>query len=117
MSIKNLIFVGFNSRVLALDRYTGEIVWHWQCPKPKMGGYVTLLLDGDRLIVAVQGYIYCLNPASGEQLWYNPTKGFETGVTSIATVRGHSAHDLSARVAEEITAAAAASAGPAGAGY
>jgi hypothetical protein len=29
-------------------------------------GYVTLQLDGDRLIVSCSGYIYCLNPLTGE---------------------------------------------------
>ena len=28
-----LIFVGFNSRVVALHRDTGEMVWQWRCPK------------------------------------------------------------------------------------
>jgi len=99
MSIKNLVFVGFNSRVLALDRETGDGVWSWQAPKPKNGGYVTLLLDGDRLIVSVIGYLYCLDPATGELLWSNDTKGCGTGVTSIVSVRGQSSHDVLAGAA------------------
>jgi len=113
MSLDELVFVGFNSRVLALDRETGEIVWTWQAAKPKNGGYVTMLLDGDRLVVSVNGYMYCIDPASGEQLWYNETKGFGTGVASIASVRGQSAQSISAVVAEaqQQAAAAAAAAG------
>jgi outer membrane protein assembly factor BamB len=115
MSFGELVFVGFNSRVAALDRETGEMVWNWQAPKPRNGGYVTLLLDGDRLIVAVVGYMYCLDPETGEQLWYNETKGFGTGVTSLATVRGNSSPEIVAMAAHaaQQAAAAAAATGPA----
>ena len=34
--------------------------------KATKSGYVTLLLDGDRLIVSTNGYIYCLDPLTGE---------------------------------------------------
>src|SRR5689334_9281860 len=71
MSMHDLVYVGFNSRVAAIDRETGAIVWSWQAPRPKFGGFVTLLLDGDRLIVSVMGYMYCLVPETGEQLWMN----------------------------------------------
>jgi len=92
MSFDNLVFVGFNSRVLALDRDSGDGVWSWVAPKPRSGGFVTLMLDGDRLIVSVNGYMYCLDPGSGELLWNNDTKGCGTGVTSIVSVRGQSSH-------------------------
>jgi outer membrane protein assembly factor BamB len=111
MPLQDLVFVGFNSRVAALDRETGEIVWDWRAAKPKFGGYVTLLLDGDRLIVSVNGYMYCLDPATGEQLWYNETSGFGTGVTSIASIRGHSSSEVMAVAQQIAQAAAAASAG------
>ena len=110
MSLQDLVFVGFNSRVAALDRETGETVWSWQAAKPKFGGYVTLMLDGERLVVSVNGYMYCLDPATGEQLWYNETKGFGTGVASIASINGQSGHDVSAMAAHAAAAAAAANA-------
>ena len=83
-----LIFVGFNSRVVALHRDTGELVWQWRCPKGS--GYVTLLLDGDRLIASVMGYTYCLDPANGNEVWCNELAGLGIGVTSLASVRGYS---------------------------
>ena len=58
----SLIFVGFNSRVVALDRRSGRLVWDWTSPKGS--GFVAVLLDVDRLIVSVQGYTYCLDPDS-----------------------------------------------------
>lgn len=105
---EDLVFVGFNSRVLALHRDTGEIVWHWLAPKPRTAGFVTLLLDGDRLIVSVNGYMYCLHPETGEQLWYNGTRGHGTGVASIVSARGYAVNDTSAMAAAQADQAAAA---------
>src|SRR5262245_59167815 len=81
-----LIFVGLNGYAVALDRDTGEIAWS----NNKMhSGYVTLLLDGDRLIVSTNGYIYALDPATGEILWHNPMSGYGGGTpTSLLSVRG-----------------------------
>jgi outer membrane protein assembly factor BamB len=96
----NLVFVGFHSRVAALERDSGGVVWKWQSPKGS--GYVTLLLDGDRLIVSVMGYTYCLDPATGGELWFNELEGMGTGVASLASVRGGSAENPRA-AADEIT--------------
>ena len=74
ISTEDTIYVGFNSRVAAMDRKTGEIQWAWKSPKGT--GFVSLLLDDDQLVVSVQGYMFCLDPATGEQLWYNEMEGF-----------------------------------------
>ncbi len=83
-----MVLVGFNRRVAALDRQQGEIIWQWKAVKGS--GFVSLLLDKDRLFVAVVGYTYCLDPLTGQELWFNPMKGFGAGATSLATSRGHS---------------------------
>ncbi len=75
--VENLVFVGLNGKVVALDRQSGKIRWRWQATKS--GGYMTLLPEGDRLIVSAGGYIYCLDPATGEELWDNPLTGFGVG--------------------------------------
>jgi len=114
MSFDNTVFVGFNSRVLALDRDSGDMVWSWQAPKPKNGGFVTMLLDGDRLIVSVNGYMYCLEPETGDLLWNNDTKGCGTGVASIVSVRGQPSQDVlvgAAAIEAQRQAAAASTAG------
>lgn len=88
MNIDQLVFVGLNGYAVALDRDTGEIVWSNDQMK---SGYVTLLLDGDRLIVSTNGYIYCLDPLTGEILWNNPLKGYGSGTpTALLSVRGQS---------------------------
>ncbi len=100
-SIADLVFVGFNSRVGALDRYSGELVWRWKCPCGR--GYTALLLDGDRLIASVQGYTYCLDPLSGRTVWSNTMEGFGIGVPAIASVNGSSPHPLLGQAADEET--------------
>ncbi len=110
MNVEQLIFVGLNGYALALDRDSGEIVWSNSEMK---SGYVTLLLDFDRLIVSTSGYIYCLDPLTGSILWHNPLKGYGMGApASLISVRGQS----SQTVIEQAAAAAAAAAMHSGAG-
>lgn len=84
--IEELVFVGLNGYALALDRRTGDVVWS---NSDMHSGYVTLLLDGDRLIVSTNGFIYALDPLTGKILWHNPLKGFGQGTpTALVSVRG-----------------------------
>ena len=88
MTIDRLIFVGLNGYAVALDRDTGRIVWS---NNQMRSGYVTFLLDGDRLIVSTNGHIYCLDPLTGRIIWHNPMKGYGAGTpTSLTSVRGGS---------------------------
>lgn len=109
-TIADLVFIGFNSRIAALDRYSGEIAWEWKSPKGS--GFVTLLLDGDRLIASIQGYTYCIDPLFGQQVWFNNMKGFGIGTTSLVSVNGTSgSSNAAAVIAAQQQAAAAASGG------
>jgi outer membrane protein assembly factor BamB len=97
--IDQLIFVGLNGYAAALDRDTGEIVWSNDKMKR---GYVTLLLDGDRLIVSTNGYIYALDPLTGQILWHNPMRGYGSGTpTSLLSTRGQSSQTIIEQAAEE----------------
>lgn len=105
MQLTDLVFTGFNKRVAAVHRETGELVWEWKAPQ---SGYVTLLLDGDRLIVSVNGYLHCLHPLTGQRLWTNDLPGFGTGVATLASVRGGSSAPLPPLAASEEASRAAA---------
>lgn len=104
-SIEQLVFVGLNGYALALDRDTGEIVWSNDKMK---GGYVTLLLDGDRLIASTNGYIFCLDTLTGAIRWQNPLKGYGMGApTALVSVRGQISDVVIEQAAAAIAAAAA----------
>ena len=102
MTLSDLIFVGFNKRVAAMDRHTGQVIWDWKAPKGSM--YVTLLLDGDQLIVSVNGYMYALRAMTGVQLWMNTMSGFGSGVTCLTSERGSSSSHLLAAAAARLLA-------------
>ncbi len=109
-NLGDLVFVAFNSRIAAMDRYTGEIVWDWKSPKGS--GFVSLLLDGDRLMASVNGYTYCIDPLYGQTVWNNNMPGFGMGTPSLASIHGSSSSDAAAKlIAAERGAAAAASGG------
>jgi outer membrane protein assembly factor BamB len=114
-TIDQLVFVGLNGYALALDRDTGEIVWSNGQMK---SGYVSLLLDGDRLIVSTNGYMYCLDPLTGTIHWHNPLSGYGMGApTHLVSVRGQSSQTQVAQAAAaEAARRQAANSGPHGAG-
>ena len=85
LTIDDLIFVGLRGYAMAVHRETGEVAW---VNAEMKSGYTTLLLDGDRLIVSTNGYLFCLDPVTGRTLWSNPLSGYGTGVTSLASSRG-----------------------------
>ena len=81
-----MVFIGFNSRVAALDKYSGEKLWDWRSTAGD--GYVAVLLDGERLYVSVDGYTYCLDALTGRERWHNKLEGMGTGVPCITMSTG-----------------------------
>ena len=87
-TIMDLVFVGFNSRVVAMHRETGQIVWEWKSPKGR-SQLVCVMLDGDILVVSIQGYMYGLNPLTGQTYWHNPLTGMGHGLPSLCSIRAN----------------------------
>jgi len=112
-TIRDLVFVGLNRRVIALDRADGHVVWEWKASKGS--GFVSLLLDGDRLMVGVTGYMTCLDPVYGQVVWENPLKGYGAGLTTIVSVNGSSNQGTTAAAVAQQQAAAASTSGAAAA--
>ena len=79
------IYVAFNGRVFALDRRDGSILWRWIAPKGR--DFVTLLPDGDQLLVCSNGYLWALRAEDGALLWSQPFKGEGTGIPVLASPR------------------------------
>ncbi|HKB02420.1 MAG TPA: PQQ-binding-like beta-propeller repeat protein [Gemmataceae bacterium] len=105
MRIDQLIFVGLNGYAVALDRDTGDIVWS---NDQMHSGYMTLLLDGDRLIASTNGYIYSLDPLTGAILWHQPMSGYGVGApTALASIRGQWNQVVTMQAAAQAASAAA----------
>jgi outer membrane protein assembly factor BamB len=112
MAINDLVFIGLNGRVIALHRDTGDLVWKW-APTSTTAGFVALVVDGDRLIVSDNGYIYCLEALTGQQMWHNPLTGYGTGIAIVATAgtsSGQSAAGGAAMAAQQAASSAASAA-------
>ena len=105
-TMRDFVYVGLNRRVIALDRTDGHVVWEWKASRGS--GFVSLLLDGDRLMAGVSGYIYCLDPVYGQVVWENPLKGYGSALCTIVSVNGSSEGAAAAAIAQQQAAAAAA---------
>ena len=81
------IYAAFNGRVFALDRRDGSIMWRWETPK---GNFVTLLPDGEQLLVCSDGYLWALRAEDGSLVWSQPFKGEGTGIPFLASPRSGS---------------------------
>jgi outer membrane protein assembly factor BamB len=79
------VFLGVHGEVVALDRATGQELWH---TKLTGGDFVNLLLDQDRIIATTKGKVFCIDPATGRLLWRNDLPGLGLGLVSIATASG-----------------------------
>lgn len=82
---ERVVFVAFNSRVFAVDRADGSVLWRWKVPRG--GDFVTLLPDGDRVIVCCDGYLWALRAEDGSELWAQPFRGEGTGFPVLASPR------------------------------
>ena len=107
-----LVFVAFNSRVFAVDRADGAIIWRWKSTVAGASGMPMLLPSDDRLIVSISGYTWALDLTDGRELWFQPFKGEGTGIPMLATARvSADAGSAGAAAAAAASAAAAAAAG------
>ena len=79
------VFVGIKNSVVALDDRTGEEIWRAQLGSTT--DYVTVLWDGEALVVANSGEVWRLDPESGQALWHNKLKGLGRGIVSLASSR------------------------------
>ena len=97
MKTSDLVFTGIKGSVVALNRATGQQVW---AKRLKGYDFVNVVLDGERMLAACCGEIFCLDPLTGDVLWHNPLKGFGTGLATITTEAG-AGSELTAVLAEK----------------
>ncbi|MCP4068568.1 MAG: PQQ-binding-like beta-propeller repeat protein [Phycisphaerales bacterium] len=123
IGIEKLVFVGGKGAVVAFDRFDGAEAWSWEA-EPQAGwvaklgipAYLSVVLDGDRLIVASPKGVWCLDPLTGAEVWKAETSAFRGGYPVIAGAM--TGHDGGATAAATGSAAArqAAASGSAGMG-
>jgi outer membrane protein assembly factor BamB len=112
MSVHQLLFLGLNGRVAALNRDSGELVWEWTAKDPDkhraVGGYMTLLADQGQLFVSANGFTYRLDPLTGAEVWANPLRGWGLGPAALATsTAASSQQSLTAAAAQQAATTAA----------
>jgi outer membrane protein assembly factor BamB len=85
--ISSTVFIGIHGSVVALDRATGQELWSTDL---KGGQFVSVLLDGSRVLASTKGEVFCLDAATGQILWHNSMPGMGWGIVSMATINGTS---------------------------
>jgi outer membrane protein assembly factor BamB len=81
---QTLLFVGIRNSVVALDERTGTEVWRAAL---RGSDFVTVLWDGEALIVANRGEVSRLDPRTGSVMWHNELKGLGRGLVTLASAR------------------------------
>ncbi len=77
---RDRIYVGAQGHVVALEGATGREVWR---TKVRGRSFVTVGVQGERLLAATGGYLFCLDPVTGAILWENALKGLGLGLVSL----------------------------------
>ncbi len=72
--------IGLGTSLFALDYATGEVLFR---TKLKELGGGALLLRGERIYFASDGYLYCHSAVDGARLWKQEFKGRGGGPTSL----------------------------------
>ena len=98
MTASDLVFLGIRGSVVALEKNSGARAWE---VKLKGSSFVTLLVDGNRILAGAQGEVFCLDAATGKTLWHDGLSGYGLGLMSIATQNGSSNAAAAARQADE----------------
>jgi outer membrane protein assembly factor BamB len=106
-----LLFAGINGHVIALDRATGAEVWRTKLK----GDFVNVVLEDGALYATAKGEMYCLDPATGTVRWNNALSGLGWGLITIAGSGGSQSLVVTQKKRLDEQAAAAGSAGAAGA--
>jgi hypothetical protein len=114
MNSEHLIFLGVKSRVLAIAKRNGQIIWSTGLPGGMGMGFVTLLSDGEYIFAHTHGLIHCLEMASGRLLWSNELTGCGYGIASLCLSNGATSPDAAA--VQQIIAAQQQAAANAGTG-
>jgi outer membrane protein assembly factor BamB len=89
MEINDIVYVGVNRQVLALDRQTGTVIWKTAFPRRFLSlssdSFVNVLFERGSVFAHADGKLYCLDAATGHVKWENSLKGCGHGIATLAT--------------------------------
>ena len=96
-----LLYIGTNRHVAALDPRTGEELWRTRLPRGS-GHPVTMLIKGTYIYAGCYGHMYCLDKHTGEILWENslPKMGYHAVLMALEGASAGTAGDAAIAVAE-----------------
>lgn len=89
LSSSEILVVGTRGYLLAFNKYTGAPLWKYQFERSfwtSGSGFVTTLVDGDKLFAGCYGEIYCFDLLRGRLLWKDNLSGKGYGVVSFAVL-------------------------------
>jgi outer membrane protein assembly factor BamB len=75
------LVIGIGSHAVALHPDTGEEIWR---TKLKSTSYVTVTIEGDRVLAGAGGEVFCLDLQTGAVRWHNKLKGLGMGIVCFA---------------------------------
>lgn len=81
-----LLFVGTNGHVLALEKRTGKTVWTTSLPKTGWP-LVAVVYEDEMLYCAAAGRVFAIEPRRGRIRWTNPLRGMSSSSVYLATAR------------------------------
>lgn len=90
----NVLYIGTNRIVAALDQQTGEELWRTRLSRGS-GHPVTIVIKDQKLYVGCYGHVYALDKRTGDILWENtlPKMGYYTVLLAMEGATGGTAQD------------------------
>ena len=87
MDTFNALFVGVKGHVVAFSKHDGSLIWKTQLKGAFLSvgdRFVTVLVEGQRIYAHSYGVLFCLDAATGKQLWTNKLEGLSYDIASLA---------------------------------
>ncbi len=81
MSDQKNLFIGIKGHVVCIQKSDGNERWR---TKLRSSDITSVMVTDDAIIATTGGYLYALNPISGNVLWENPLKGLGMGVSTLS---------------------------------
>lgn len=88
MDISHILFVGVKGHVVAFGKEDGRLLWKTKLERASLtfgDRFVTVLVEGQRVYAHSYGRLFCLDAATGRQLWTNKLEGLSYDIASLAT--------------------------------